>query len=110
MDCRLINGALLGLVACSLLLPSSATAEQSVSVDDVKLALVYKIARFVTWPAESSDPFLLCVTGGSAYDAARSKLAGRSIREREVRVEEANMTVDSQQRCDALYIASGTMQ
>lgn len=110
MNLRLIKGTVLGLLACSLLLPSSATAEQSVSVDDVKLALVYKIARFVTWPEETSDPFLLCVTGGSAYEAARAKLAGRNIREREVRVEEADMDESSPQRCDALYLASGTMQ
>ncbi len=111
MNHRLIKGMVLGLLAWSLLLPSVASAEQSsVKVDDVKLALVYKIARFVTWPAEASDPFILCVTGDQAFQAASAKLANRNIRDRKVLVEQANTAIGAEQDCDALYIASGTME
>ena len=96
------------LLAGSFFLSSPAAAQQAVSEDDVKLALVYKIARFVSWPESGNEPFLLCVTGDSTYSAAKNKLAGRKIREREIGIAQVTQEDAEPPACDALYISRGS--
>lgn len=98
---------MIGLLAGSLMpvALSAAAAPQTASEDDVKLALVYKIARFVSWPESAGGPFLLCVTGDSTFDAANNKLAGRLIRDREISIARVSPNNSEQPACDALYIS-----
>lgn len=102
---RRINNLMIGLLASSLLLAWPTQAQQTANEDDVKLALVYKIARFVSWPDTDVDPFLLCVTGKSTYAAANARLAGRLIRERAIRIERIRADDPHRPACDALYIS-----
>ena len=78
----------------------------AVSEDDVKLALVYKITRFVSWPdSVSHADFHICMAGDTSYRNANERLRGRSIRDREVRV---SLLRDMQDKdgpvCDVVYL------
>lgn len=103
---RTIRRLLLLLVASSVCVPALG---QNVSDEDVKLALIYKISRFVTWPevAEQPDaPFQLCVAERSIFELASDRFAGRSIRNRDIDV--SLLTDDSETHsvdCDVLYMA-----
>ena len=103
---RTIRRALLLFVACCLCAPAFADA---VTDEDVKLALIYKISRFVTWPVASDEidePFRLCLADRSILDLARDRFAGRQIRDRDIDVQlltEAGNDLEGQ--CDVLYIS-----
>jgi hypothetical protein len=81
------------------------TAQESAREEDVKLALVYNITRFVSWPNDdASTDFCLCVTGTELAVRASNGLRGRKVRERTLTVSDFSPG-DSAQICDALYIA-----
>ncbi len=81
-------------------------AADTVTEDDVKLALIYKITRFVSWPGASSrSHFDLCLAGERTYGVATERLRGRKIRDRDIRVTLlARQAVDSQTHCDLVYV------
>ncbi len=106
---RTIRRALLLFAACCLCVPAFG---QAVRDEDVKLALIYKISRFVTWPTapEAADaPFRLCLAERSIFDLAKDRFAGRQIRERSIDVQlvtDADSNVAGQ--CDVLYMSRVT--
>lgn len=87
-------------------LPSLA---DSVSDEDVKLALVYKIARFVTWPdthAKTDNAFRFCVADKDLHDRASDRLSGRKVRDRAIEVKLLESLGDEfQSGCDIFYMA-----
>ena len=103
---RTIRRALLLFVACCLCVPAFG---QTVRDEDVKLALIYKISRFVTWPAapdENDSPFRLCLAERSMFDLAKDRFAGRQIRDRDIDVQLMSDAGDSlAKQCDVLYIS-----
>ena len=103
---RTIRRALLARLMLSFCAP---VLGDRVSEDDVKLALIYKIARFVTWPVvndQTESPFRICVAENSIYELALDRFADRNIRDRSIEVHllEGSTTVLSEQ-CDVFYIA-----
>ncbi len=98
--------ALLLVLACGCCVPALG---QTVSDEEVKLALIYKISRFVTWPTapdQPDTPFRLCLAEDTIFDLAEDRFAGRRIRDRdiEVRLLEASQT-DLADQCDVFYMA-----
>ena len=96
---------LLLTLACGLCVPSFA---ETVSDEDVKLALIYKISRFVTWPQvpEQSDvPFRLCLAENTIFDLAQDRFAGRRIHNRDI---EVHLLADNApgitEQCDVFYM------
>ena len=81
-----------------------AAAETAPDENVVKLALVYKIARFVTWPALApNSDFRFCVTSDTLHDTAVEKLTGRMVRDRSIRVVRIRPDSAATTRCDTLY-------
>ena len=103
---RTIRRTLLVILACSLCVPALG---DTVPEEDVKLALIYKIARFVTWPVvtdQSGTPFRLCLAETTIFDLAKDRFAGRHIRNRNIEVHLLTESrVDLSDRCDVFYIA-----
>lgn len=103
---RTILRALLPILACCLCVPAFA---DTVSDEDVKLALIYKIARFVTWPDvpdQSRAPFRLCLAENTIFDLAQDRFAGRRIRDRDIEVHLlTDSSSDIAKTCDVLYMA-----
>ena len=98
--------ALLLALACGFCVPAGA---QTISDEEVKLALIYKIARFVTWPVtpdQPGTPFRLCLAEDTIFDLAEDRFAGRRIRDRDI---EVLLLRDSQRelsaRCVVFYLA-----
>ena len=93
-------------MACSLCVPAFA---ETVRDEDVKLALIYKIARFVTWPAVTDapdTPFRVCLAERSIFDIAKDRFAGRQIRDRNIDVRLVSGAGDDvAAQCDVLYMA-----
>ena len=77
----------------------------TVTEAEVKLALVYNMTRFVSWPeAGSEDSFDLCVAGETAYDIAQENLRGRKIGERDIRVSLLEENTEAPESCDLVYV------
>ncbi len=82
-----------------------AAAQEPPDETVVKLALVYKIARFVTWPdLQPNSDFRFCVASADLYGTATERLAGRKVRERSIRVVKIQPETAANTRCDTLYI------
>ena len=101
-----IRRVLLIFVACSLVAPAFG---QAVRDEDVKLALIYKISRFVTWPTAPDDadtPFTLCMADRSTFALAKDRFASRRIRDRDIDVQLVTDAGDNLAgQCDVLYMA-----
>lgn len=81
---------------------------EPVTEDDVKLALVYKISRFVSWPeTDGIGDFMLCLADAKAHVKAVRRLKGRSIRERAIRVHLiTDRADDDPATCDVVYLTN----
>ena len=103
---RAVLQALLPILACCLWVPALANA---VTDEDVKLALIYKISRFVTWPDvpdQSREPFRLCLAEKTIFDLAQDRFAGRRIRDRDIEVHLlTDASSDIAETCDVFYMA-----
>jgi len=103
---RTILRALLPILACCLCAPALG---DTVSDEDVKLALIYKISRFVTWPAapdQDATPFRLCLAEDTIFDLAQDRFGGRRIRDREIDVRLlTGPTTLLSANCDIFYMA-----
>lgn len=100
--CRL----LLVILASGLCIP---VMGDTVSDEDVKLALIYKITRFVTWPTvpdQAGTPFRFCLAEDTIYELAQDRLTGRRVRDRDIQVHLLSEdTVDLSGQCDVFYMA-----
>ncbi len=82
---------------------------ETASDEDVKLALIYKITRFVTWPTvpdRSGTPFRFCLAEDTIFELAQDRLAGRRVRDRDIEVHLLSEdAVDLSGQCDVFYMA-----
>ena len=106
--------ALLG-VAAAVLLSASARADGEVPREErIKAALVFKLVKFVEWPAAAlpgKDPVRLCVLGESAIGEALAVVDGRPVRDRLTQFRKiASLTPAEVKGCHVLYIASGVRE
>ncbi len=89
-----------------LLLGAQPSVADSVTEAEVKLALVYNMTRFVSWPdTAGSEEFELCLAGESAYEIADENLTGRKIGDRDIRVSLLVEGADSADSCDLVYVS-----
>ncbi len=99
---------MVALTAMAFPSPEPAQAA-NVTEDELKLAVVYRLAKFVTWPApeaheEADTHFDLCIDQRDIFEAARERLSGRSVRERPLRITLVDVDT-SAPHCDLLYIS-----
>lgn len=95
---------LAGLAFLLLTGPTAAVAD-AITEDDVKLALSYKVARFVTWPeGDERTDFNICIAGDRSFETAKARLTGRAIRDREISLSKISVNSDLS-ACHAIYIA-----
>ncbi len=88
-----------------MLLGLQPAVADTVTEDEVKLALVYNMTRFVSWPeADSDEPFDLCLAGETAYEIALENLRGRKIGERDIRVSLLQGETETAASCDLVYV------
>lgn len=91
-----------GLLLLLCVMPAAA---QTATEDEVKLALVYNMTRFVNWPeSENDESFRLCLAGETAYGIAVENLSGRKIGERDIEVSLIEKRSEPLASCDLVYV------
>lgn len=100
------------LLALSLTLPARylLQAQQAVSADEIKVAMVYNFTKFIEWPPDASPDtarqFVIAVLGptrvASLFDQA---LRSRTVLGRPVAIRHAQ-TVEEARRCQIVVVSS----
>lgn len=90
-----MNSTSIGVrVATALLLlaiaPLSGAAEQTASEHAIKAAIIYKIAKFVSWPAEAPEGnqhmLPICLPAADPIGPALESLAGKTVQGRTIAI------------------------
>ena len=93
------------------LLSSAASANDAASEYAVKSAIVYKITKFVTWPADAfannESPLNICLTPGSPFDESMRALEGRKVRGHAIVIRYLGDGAAEEARCHVLVMADG---
>jgi hypothetical protein len=88
------------------LVATAVTHAATVTEHELKLALIYNLTKFVTWPSEreSSPTFVLCVLGESPFESALESVVGLTVKERPITVrhDSAETSTDG---CDLLFVS-----
>jgi hypothetical protein len=102
-------------VACLLLTPlvlamlSVVHAAQPVDEYTLKLALVYKLTKFVTWPAhvfhDATQPFNICVLGKNPFGKSLDALTARQVYGRPIRVQRLTSLDGRGVQCQVVFVA-----
>jgi YfiR/HmsC-like len=73
----------------------------------VKLALTYKVAKFVSWPAEreAGTTFTLCVLGEDPFGEALGEIENLKVKDRTIRIERLAALGDDAELCDLMFIS-----
>jgi len=98
---RLLTGAWFALAAMA----GEAAAPPSEYA--VKAALLPKLARFVTWPADGGPrgEFAVCVLGPDPFEAALDELRSQQIKGRAVTVMRLQSAERAASECDVVFVS-----
>lgn len=93
-----------GLLAALLL---AASARPGVSEYELKAALIYKISKFVRWPAADKPgaPFRVCVVGRDYFGPALDALKGQAVQGQPIAVARLDAGELASATCQVLFIS-----
>ena len=74
---------------------------------ELKLALTYKLAKFVSWPLEREQAatFRLCILGEDPFGPALDDLKSLRVKERVIAVEQIAIIDENSARCDLVFVS-----
>lgn len=102
------------LTATALLLSAGVRAETIQREERIKAALVFKLVKFVEWPASAlagNVPLQLCAYGNSGVTEALAAADGKPARDRTARFRKLDTLAASDLRgCHVLFIAGGSRE
>jgi len=88
--------------------PDASFADTSVSESAVKAAIIFKIAKFVTWPDSVFDaddePLSVCMMSDSPMAEAMSALQGRLVRGHPISIRKLDRLGSVATDCQILYL------
>lgn len=95
------------LLFCVALSAAMTARSASVPEHEVKLALTYKVAKFVGWPSAPAPAptFVLCVLGDNPFGDALAGIAGRPVQDRPIEIVLEGMAASSGAPCDLLFVS-----
>jgi hypothetical protein len=95
------------LAVCVGLAVARALFAATVPEHELKAALTYKVAKFVTWPAEreAAATFNLCVLGQHPFESALDDAEDLKIKVRAIVVRQLSSAAEETKTCDLLFIA-----
>lgn len=99
---------ILPLVLALLLicLPPTARADsQQLNESRIKAAFVFNVARYVSWPAASNEPFVIGVLGRGTVDSAWQELRGKTVHGRTLDVRKSD-DLDDLLNCQIVFITA----
>lgn len=102
------------LLATTLLLSAGARAETTQREERIKAALVFKLVKFIEWPATAlygNMSLQLCAYGNSGVADALGATDGKPARDRTARFRKIDsLSANDVKGCHVLFIASGTKE
>jgi YfiR/HmsC-like len=95
------------LFCCFGLMLAAAAHPAAVPEHQVKLALTYKLAKFVSWPEdrENGSIFALCVLGEDPFGEALDEIEDLKIKDRVIKVERLASIGENAEHCDLMFIS-----
>lgn len=104
---HLIGSLLLGLIAL-VFLPSAVVADTAASEYSVKAAIIYKIAKFVAWPADAfssrTEPLPVCLQDADPIGPALDALAGKIVWGRPIAIKRLHEISAVELDCKILFL------
>lgn len=104
---HLIGSLLLGLIAL-VFLPSAVVADTAASEYSVKAAIIYKIAKFVAWPADAfssrTEPLPVCLQAADPIGPALDALAGKIVWGRPIAIKRLHEISAVELDCKILFL------
>lgn len=101
--------AFLMLILSQLAVKPLQAAEPSIEEPQIKAALLYNLAKYVDWPADTfaqeSSPMMICTLGRSGFTDGISGLQKKQIKGHSVLVQQISGAMDSQ-GCNILVIGN----
>lgn len=101
--------ALIAFVAAVALAPLPARADDAAHEREylIKAAFIYNFARFTEWPdgAFAADGMRVCVLGDDPFGKALDSIAGKTIRGREVQVDQVTGAAAAK-GCQVLFVSA----
>lgn len=100
LTCLCITSAL-------LVMSVSVASDQTMTVNRLKTALIYKLVNFVYWPEERADasiPFGICVMGDRNLARGLRQIEGRPIGVQRIMIYETPYTESIRDDCFVVYI------
>ncbi|MAF84451.1 MAG: hypothetical protein CL797_10160 [Chromatiales bacterium] len=108
--CRTFQLAVLWYAALVIGLPPVHAAAESASEYAVKAAIIFKIAKFVSWPESAfsnlSEPLSICVQKDDPIADAMSALSGKSIQGRVFSVRYFDKSPVISDGCQILFLST----
>ena len=95
-----------GLLVGLALLATAGARAGAVPEHELKLALTYKVAKFVSWPAarDSAPSLLVCVLGENPFEDALPGIIGLTVKDRVIAVKHGD-SIAELSTCDLLFIS-----
>lgn len=96
------------LAAVTLLPGRVAFADAALPEYQVKAVVVYKVAKFVSWPSDSfpsgQAPVVMCIAGDDPFGQYIDDLNGHSIHGRPMIVRRVELSRDGMQHCHIVFV------
>ncbi|TCS37119.1 YfiR family protein [Reinekea marinisedimentorum] len=73
---------------------------------ELKAVLIYKLAKFVTWPEDSGTTFNICVYGQNPFGEALDKLTGELVNNQPITIRYRSRITTDLNDCNVLFIAT----
>ena len=106
---RRIHHCWLVALLAAWMLPHAAVANDALPEYKVKAAIVFKVAKFVSWPnsafESSQSPIVMCVAGKDPFGQYIDNLDGEAIQGRSLVVRRLQDDVTSLDRCHMVFLA-----
>ena len=90
------------LILCCKPAAANNSLFQSQGEPQVKSALIYQIAKHITWPYSDKKDFTVCLYGKDSLGQEMDKYANRQINDKPLRIIRGDITLDDKQ-CNILY-------
>jgi hypothetical protein len=86
-------------------IPAQLTAAETAEEYKIKAAFIFKMAKFIEWPANSHTNFGLCVLGDDPFGRGLDEFESRKIAGLNIKVRRYNQSTSVDKACHILYIS-----
>jgi hypothetical protein len=99
--------SVLWVLGCLFFSPLLCADDSSVEYK-IKAGYLYNFTKFITWPADNTETFNLCIVGDDPFGELIDPIEQRSVMGRPIKLSRFDSlgTIDKESHCHILYISS----